>query len=94
MGSLSLLATAYPAFSQNYNSTRDAASSVTSEVQNTQNSVKKHADNMGNQIDEAAGADNRAGSWSWIGLIGLLGLFGLKRHSDVHNANYRATRPS
>ena len=45
--------------------------------------------NAGTPIDEPAGADNSAGSWSWIGLIGLLGLFGLKRHHDVRDETYR-----
>lgn len=118
MSSLSLMATAYPAFGQNNNDSSSSSQtgaqqsqgtsvtepSTTSGAQNTPaespslnraspSERMSAADNTaGRTIDEPAGADNSAGNWSWIGLIGLLGLFGLKRHHDVRDETYRQAR--
>jgi MYXO-CTERM domain-containing protein len=46
---------------------------------------------VGTEMRDPAGADDDT-NWSWLGLLGLLGLFGLKRRSDVHETEYRASR--
>ena len=81
--SFALLASTYPAFSQNTVNNNPSQPAGAEMRQPTMDE--------GAVINEPAGADN-ARNWSWIGLLGLAGLFGLKRHHDVKDEHYRTAR--
>lgn len=82
--SLALLASASPAFAQNTVDTTPSESAAEPQM-------RQSFPSDGAIMDEPAGADNTR-NWSWIGLLGLAGLFGLKRHNDVRDENYRTAR--
>ncbi len=82
--SFALLVSAAPAFAQNTIDTDPSRSA--SEAQ-----LRQSSPSDGAIMNEPSGADNTK-NWSWIGLFGLAGLFGLKRHNDVRDENYRTAR--
>ncbi len=100
LSSLSLMATAYPAFSQNDSSSQsgsqqsqgtslnEPSTSQRSQAAPADSSLSRmnRADNTGVPIDEPSGADNSASNWSWVGL------FGLKRRHEAHDETYRPAR--